>query len=177
MRVRQHEQTNDMRPEDNQQTCSSKPMLFYCWTTVADGGSTIKQHWGNICCSYVECLLTMYTCPGNRLFTQGTRLPTRGGKIKFTIVFNTVKNKMWINVQRCYDFKVLHTIERDVLCKSVMVLYYVKLATATEINHSTARCSSDDVSISQPFKHYNQTLTSELKIWSKGYKNVIAKVH
>ena len=26
------------------------PMLFYCWASVADAGSTIKQHWVNVSC-------------------------------------------------------------------------------------------------------------------------------
>ena len=32
-----------------QQTRGIEPMLFQCWSTVYDGGPTLKQHWLNVC--------------------------------------------------------------------------------------------------------------------------------
>ena len=33
-----------------QQTRYIDPMLFQCWSSVADGGPTLKQHWVNVSC-------------------------------------------------------------------------------------------------------------------------------
>ena len=33
---------------------SARPMLFYCWASVADAGPAIKQHWMSVPCSPVS---------------------------------------------------------------------------------------------------------------------------
>ena len=37
-------------PTSSQQTRYVDPMLFYCWSSVADAGPALKQHWINISC-------------------------------------------------------------------------------------------------------------------------------
>ena len=37
---------NNFSPCPSQQIRGIKPMLFQCWASVEDGGSTLKHHWG-----------------------------------------------------------------------------------------------------------------------------------